>query len=395
MSGNIPGWGGAGRVLIVLSCLAVGLFSLAAAAGEILAVRQPGTALKLFPWSADAKAQLAGEMVLDGSPDVDAARRLALSSLARKPANAPALRVLGIVASDVSRATALFRLSERMSRRDTATQLALIEIGVEAGDIAAVLRHYDRTMQVRPQMVNVLMPVLAAASADAPVRDEVGRVLRDRPFWWGQYLGELARKGTSASAIESAVGAIRLDPAIQSEAAALSAALYRLATLGAWDAMARIGQRYCSGPNCAAVPANGGFEQAPRLMPLDWIIADDPAGSAIEPDPAGNGSVLALRGAGGRGAARQLLFLRAGPHRLSMRFGGTPGAANTPMIGIACTDGRAILSSRADGAPRWGAALRVPADCPAQWLTIIPYALDLEGDGAVLVDDVRIIAGEG
>ncbi len=392
------------RGLVVVLCAALGSFSFAAAGGEVLASRQPRLALTFFPWSADAKAQLASQIILgqDGKPaneraaNVARATRLAQESILRKPANAAALSALAMTKAvgDPARATALFRLSERMSRRDTAAQLALIEADVERGDVPAVLRHYDRTMQVKPQMANLLIPILAAASKDAPIRVEIGRTLRTRPFWWGEYVTELARSGTSPAALSDAAFAVQAKLEVPGEAAAVSAILYRLATLNAWGDMRRVFARYCSDPVCRTQPVNGGFERRSQLMPLDWVLPDDPAASAIEPDPAGGGQVLTLRG-GGSAAVRQLMFLAPQGHVLSLRIGGTPAAEDAPALDLACTDGRSLLKARLHGAKQWRTTVRVPAGCPAQWLTLTPYADRLDADAATFVDDIRVVAANG
>ena len=142
----------------------------------------------LAPYDGRMTARLAG--VLSG-PEATASDRSRGDDLARKalrqdPVNVPAAAALGFnaqVRGDVATARRAFTYAERLSRRDPMTQLWAIEEAVARNDIGDAVRHYDIALRVKPEMSEVLFPVLAAASVEAPVQAQLVRTLRVRTHW--------------------------------------------------------------------------------------------------------------------------------------------------------------------------------------------------------------------
>ena len=373
---------------IIAGCLGLALLSLSATAAETFGVLAPDLALLAFPPSANARAELAMIRFTDG--EREEARQLASASLARKPANAEALRVLGLALPNQSHAAALLRLSERLSRRDQETQLALIEVEVGTGDIAGALVHYDRAMVVRPELAQMLIPVLVRASEGVEVRTALARQLARRPIWWGSYLSALALGGTSPAAMESGVRAVHLRPDVPDEAATLSTIFYRLATLGAWPELSRLAHDDCSG-TCDLV-RNGGFNHEPRLMPLDWIVSPDPGASSIEPGVNGRTGALLLRGDGTDHGTRQLLLLVPGRYALGVTMQTAWNADHAPTVTLQCSNGDGVLRTRVPPRPFSRAAFVIPTGCTAQWLMIEPNSGDRGGDDEPSIGKIAVTA---
>ena len=62
------------------------------------------------------------------------------------------------------------RRAERVSRRDLANELLLIEATARHDDVATTLTHFDRALLVYPDANQQLFPVLSRALSDPQIR---------------------------------------------------------------------------------------------------------------------------------------------------------------------------------------------------------------------------------
>lgn len=118
---------------------------------------------------------------------LDAAR----ASIAALPLNASAFRLFAGSSNNresIAQFEAQVAMSDRLSRRDLATQLFLIEAAVERRDIRAALRHYDVAMRIRESSRGLLFPVLSSAIKSPEIRAELVPYLRDRAPWAGGFV---------------------------------------------------------------------------------------------------------------------------------------------------------------------------------------------------------------
>jgi hypothetical protein len=135
-----------------------------------LSMRAPDIAMTLSPYNATAVvARFDRSLVAN---DADQRRILTdVKSPTRSLTNAPldpgAFRVLALAKSELGKnpdeVRRLMQASERLSRRDLAVQLWLIEDAVARNDPNAALVHYDRALSVHPDVSVLLFPVMAGA----------------------------------------------------------------------------------------------------------------------------------------------------------------------------------------------------------------------------------------
>lgn len=188
------------RVAVALLLLVALWFSITATIAGITRRHRPDIALRFQPFDALAHAQLASrrQMTPGTRPNADQ-RRLAVLALRRDPTLAQAARVIGIVDTvrrDMARAARAMRYSDRLTRRDVATQLWLIEYYVQREDIPEILRHFESAASSSTGSSTILFPVLVSALNHGDLIEPMAAMLRHDP-WWSPSLLMAMAQGTS------------------------------------------------------------------------------------------------------------------------------------------------------------------------------------------------------
>jgi len=179
-------------LLIGTALLAYGAGS--SAAVNVFQTRAPKLALTLdsddpVALVRDAHLRMdAGDM-----PEAAGAGILAVvrKSVAELPINGPAFRLYGLssaASSDLPGVRRQMALSDRLERRDLATQLWLIEDAVERNDIARALGHYDKALRIRESSRAILYPVLTEAMKSPLIRTRFVPYMQDPPPWMESFL---------------------------------------------------------------------------------------------------------------------------------------------------------------------------------------------------------------
>lgn len=378
----------------------------ASTTADILAGGNPALALKFWPWNADAHGQLASNLVVvDASrPQIDQARILAWKALAREPVSIPAVRSIAL-ADDLQgrpRAGRLFDYAERLSRRDLATQIWMIEAAVGKGDIRGALVHYDRALRTRKEAEPLLLPVMVSAMATQGMQGPIGDLIATRPLWWPRFMEQALADPTAINSLPLVFSRLRVSPADEQGRGFLSTGIASLVATGRYKAaldVYRIAMRGIAGQDAAL--RDGGFERDPLLPPFDWQLADGADVSAMmQTRGAGGRALFAAPIEGGRGElARQLLVLPAGRYRLGWRAGSIAADGARLTLKIQCVAGKElhdVALRQLSPAPETGRLdmplpFTVPANgCSAQWVI-----LSVDNPGAVpetlpWIDDVRV-----
>ncbi len=385
-SAKRPNWIGRLAVCLVLGA-GLGWVTMGVTAANTLGRARPSLVTPWWPFDANMKVAAATLSLRDrdSRPTFTVAVRLSEAALRREPLNVAAVRTLGIVAAvrgDEARAARLMRFSETLSRRDLATQLWLIENSVQQNDIPGTLRHYDRALRTSGGAGDILFPILVSASANRDVMLPVARLVATRPIWWRDFARRLVTESRSPLAIATILGALRLNPEDTPERDLLVAAFNRLTESRNFAHALHLYQR-AAGPSVSReLVRNGGFQIESRLPPFDWAFTDqldlagriETAGSSPEDQ-----ALFVTSGNGVNGeVARQLLVLRPGRYRLTLRAGGvvSPVELERPQVTLLCAGGPVtIFRHRLPDSPDSGGLIArdfaiPPSGCPAQWLSI-------------------------
>ncbi|TCP87593.1 hypothetical protein C8J42_10954 [Sphingomonas sp. PP-CE-1A-559] len=381
----------------VLVGLAVAWWSFAVTAKQVLDPVRPSIGL-LGMTSSQAQAGAASNLVasVTGKAEREKARRLAATALDREPGNATAARAMAFVAAAEGRQAsfkAWLNYAESLSRRDTITQLALLEITAAASDMAGTLRHYNRTMLVNVGLRDTLVPILVSATSDPEAVRGLVPFLQNRPAWWPQFVGALNARSTSPSTIPIILQSLRLDTTNQSEASALGDGLSRMLNLGDREGAFAFYRKIRKAP--VSLLRDGSFEQGNSFGPFEWAIHEEGSSAASRQERA-DGRGLALFVASGDSdttVAEQVLVLKPGDYSLSALI--VPDAESSPpmSIRVRCQASGAELTKLSSMAPSSGriehARFHISEQCQ---LARIMISVDgaSGGQAAGWIDDIAI-----
>lgn len=372
---------------------------LVGASGVAAALRStPEAALNFNPYDARALAEYASELLLGGQGKVtDRGQALiyAREALARDATLPVAWRTLALISSERPyESVRLLRIAETLSRRDVPTQLALLEHQVQKGDILGALRHYEIILNVSTAYDQVLFPVLAAASKEAPIRGALSRQLLRATLWRRRFLSYIVNSSTpletQADLFAAMANAGRLPDRDIVAAQATSSAL-----AGQFPVAERF-YRLVAPAEASRSLRNGGFEEDGGVAPFDWSFdTSDSLDVAVEPTSSGRRLEITSPHGDGARAARQLLSLPAGRYRLTARSGELRGqVGGSARMTLACAQGSRLLGSfESSRQPdRFGGEVTVPASCQTQWLELSLVQNPNGEADAIWIDDVAIVS---
>jgi hypothetical protein len=340
-----------------------------------------------MPFDARSKARAAEQQIAEvrspNDPKLAEAARFASEALERDPTIASAWRTLGLVAAIRNEAGAgrLFRIAEGVSRRDTPTQLWLIEDSVRRNDIAGALVHYDVALRTSNTSYELLLPILVSAMDNDGIVEPLARLLRTDPPWRRWFLEKMTDHppaGQNAARLLELTGR----PGPMEEQALVAHLVEIYAVNRQYGPAMRIYQTLHLNPGSgASLVRNGGFDQDNSVPPLDWKFEQgDDVGADQQPSPNGaSGRVLQVYSESGAGGVvvSQLLMLPAGRYDLAAQSGASPDVrpANLQWQ-ILCAHDQAIkllelaAPTALPAGQRQQGEFSVPASCPAQWLAL-------------------------
>ena len=154
----------------------------------------PEVALSLDDDNPDAIIRRAERLTQTSAQSAGNGDRLfaaARDSIAILPLNAPAFRLFASSSAsskEVNRFKALVAMSDRLSRRDLATQLFMIESAVQDDDVTAALNHYDSAMRIRKSSRALLLPMLSSAIKSPAIRAHLRPYLKTENPWFSFFI---------------------------------------------------------------------------------------------------------------------------------------------------------------------------------------------------------------
>ena len=371
-----------GAAIVLLTVAAAWLVT-AATIGTTLGHANPALARQVWPVAAAPRSALAATQITPGAPasSIASADTLARAAIAREPVDVAAARTLALVAAvrgDGARSNGWLAYAERLSRRDLATQMALIELAVARGDVTGALVHYDRALSTSARAPDILFPVLVPAVNNPAVVEPMARLLARRPDWWYSFTLQLVQQGAAPPNLYRLLAAERLRVDIPVERDVAIAGMKQLAAAQRVDLAAALYERLVPGQRAGARLNNGGFAPVAPIPPFDWdLVAGGNVSASMETLP-GRGRVLYLNSpdANDGQVAQQLLRLTPGRYALDWLYGGGAPEGLRARLSVVCLAGQPVIAERVDAGLAEGRArplgLRfvVPGDCPAQWLRI-------------------------
>ncbi|WP_307104898.1 hypothetical protein [Sphingomonas sp. SORGH_AS_0950] len=316
-------------------------------------------------------------MTKPGQADYSLAQAMAERALRRQALIPAAARAMALIAVLRDRNPAVaerfMNLSERMSRRDYATQLLFIQTNVERGDVGSALVHYDRALRTSEEARTTLLPILVAAVGDEGIAHELAPFLAQQPMWKGDFLTALVLNGQNARSIATLLAASRLQLDHLADRALFVQGMQRIVQLGD-PRLAYATYRRVGGKGKTTLLADGDFSTDPVLPPFDWSFNDAGGISAVREQ--GDGGKWALRidlPSGSRGwVARQLVMMEPGRYRLSRTISvdGSGGSDGQLSMTVNCINGTVLMHEDKMMSSRTAFDMTVPDGCIAAWVVI-------------------------
>ncbi len=376
----------AGALLLAWLAVVTGIAGIARAGS-------PVTALRWAPHDARALETLA-DRSLTANPtrqQIADSVTLARRAIARDATRAGALRVIAFATPGQGQA-AMFVQADKLSRRDLAAQLWLIDHAVARNDAKGALRHFDAALRTSSAAPQILFPILSNATGDKALLPDITAVLARRPAWASAFLYEALNTAPSAENLVTLFAALDtsgfdLDPKLDQNL------VNRTVRDRSYD-LARRAYAMAGGSNKALGRAvtNGGFTAPPGVMPFDWALGDA-AGLIADRVPMGDGQsrfVVRAEDSGGGIAVRQMLLLAPGSYRLTSKAGDVPpSGTGTVSWSVSCAPD--YFPKLLDvNLPATSGVFTVPANCPAQWIALSARNAVDGGAFESWVDDVSI-----
>lgn len=340
---------------------------------------RPALAHATWPIDARAAAAQARAMLLrtPKRETLPAVRELAIAALRRDPTVLAAYNVLGL-AADMSgqkaKAERVFRYAHRLSRRDLATELWLIEAGVARNDVPSVLDHFDAAMSGATGGWEALSPVLLGALDDPQLVIPIAR-LTARNRWWNSALQW--RVATEAPSLVGATrfflqlraNGVRSDPDTLQALATRLVAAGRLRDARALDVLV-------GGTNRQAAVRDGGFDKPGGLTPFQWEFPINERATAQRTpriDRSGDVAVSFTVDGGFKNIlARQLIALQPGTYNLSAETMVEQVDGEWSLgWSVSCGNDEPTTTHWPASNRAWtrhGLSFTVPNGCPFQWI---------------------------
>lgn len=367
------------RLLLIPATIMLAVLAWASAFAGAWRLRAPDRVVSILP--GDPVASMAAtelRLMRSANPEkmVREVRKPAIASLAAEPLNPRAIRMLAgdaLVHEKQKRGIDLLLLSQRISRRDLGTRLALIEYYSSTGEIAATLDQYDIALSTSDTAGNDLFPVLTEAIGEPDIRNGVRPYIRgDRPWLRAFLIYAIpnTKHPENLAQLFAASGGLPGHPDYRVYETQL---LLRLATMHRYEALRAYFLSLPQGsPTLLRDVSINAATLNTAFVPLTWYLIETPEISA-QPGEAGSVSIRAASGVRGT-AIQRFLYLPPGQYR----FGSTtefPDGDGWGTWELRClTAAGASLGwskeIRPGGRSGSGGIWDVPATCPVQMLTL-------------------------
>lgn len=326
-----------------------------------------------------------------------AVKRWARAVVREDPLNASAIRIYGFAQGTTGNEAATesaVRLAARLSRRESLTQLWLIEREAARGNVSATLRHYDVLLRTRLRLRPVLFETLSQALSEPEIRKGFAGYVRQSPDWLEPfviYAIDYARlRAPVALAFEDAGGLPKARRFQMLETRFLQALI-----AGGEVGAGRRFYRSMTGAQPAELRETG-FNPSTteqRFAPLSWQVMESPTISTIF-EIIGTGAQLAARievSPTSHGVALRRHFeLAKGRHHIRVVLGESSGSTRPRMQWmVRCSPSASPFASWRGAS----GAFTIPANCPDQIIELTVAAADSQTATELVLTDVRISAG--
>ena len=391
----------AGRTALACGAVVLAYQSVTFSVAQVLVQAQPQTAAAIAPYDGRLTAEYAATLLASTNTPAgrDKAATLSRAALLRDPTAVPAVATLGVVTlarNDTADARRLLAYAQMFSRRNLQTQLWSIENAVARGDIPTALHWYDITLRTKPEMSDVLYPVLAKASQNPEIRAALVRTLAAKAPWADSYIGY------AAAQTDDPQNSAALLVALQAHGVAIPAAA-QANVVGTLLNAGNVDQawRYYAASHPGADRTHSRDPKFTALIDtpsaFDWTpLSDNSIAASIQRTRNGGTFEFSAPTSIGGPVLQQVQLLPAGTYRLVGHSDGISQESSAlPYWTLTCRSdgrelGRVAVPNSTQAGGRFEGTLTVPANCPVQVLTLYAQASDAIGGTSGQIDHIAL-----
>jgi hypothetical protein len=378
------------RIIFAIALIIGGIFlswqSILIVVTAIADETNPDLALKFAPNNSLALSTK-GDLIWTTNPEkagdpliADLGRRALLA----QSLNAPALRLLAVhfqMKGDTKKADELIGLATKVTRRDTLSQLWLIQQASERGDAKAVMYHYNIVLRTNSKVRAFLIPQIAKLLEDQNYQSAFAPYLSQGTLWLPEFLNFVIWNSDHYPALTNAILASRGLPANDSQ--------YRLYETQIISQLITsqqylLAQRFYlslkgATPKTFRTIALSADTTDPKFAPINWRFNTGSGASANVAQRGGQFEIAASASAANSGVvAQKMLFMEAGTYTLlqqvNVRSLGKGASANWIIRCIYEGDSSIILSeqiSKNKGTKNTISTFQIPIGCNNQSIELM------------------------
>jgi hypothetical protein len=357
----------------------------------------PDLALKFAPNNSLALSSK-GDLIWTADPEkagdpiiADLGRR----ALRAQSLNAPALRLLAVhfqMKGDTKKADELIGLATKVTRRDTLSQLWLVQQALERGDPKAVMYHYNIVLRTNAKARSFLFPQVAKLLEDKSYHPAFAPYLSQDKVWLPEFLNFVILTSDHYPALANAILASRGMPTNDIQFRSYEKLIISQLISSQHYPLA---QRFYlklkgASPTTFTTIALNADTTDPKFAPINWRFDTGSGASAIVAERGGQFEITASASAANSGVvAQKMLFLEAGAyalsHKVDVRSLGKGGSANWIIRCLYEGDSSVILQNEITknmDAKNIATTFQIPAGCNNQSIELVLIG----GDGSEGVD---------
>lgn len=368
------------RTAIACALMAVGLASGAASFAASLGRQAPEAAMRVWPFSGDARERAATfelvKTVEDPRQGIPPNLPHHIAELSREamrlePANSTAARNLAFYLSSRGQEDKAFRLmqvAQRVTRRDPGANLWLMQYYGRKGDLERSLALYDVTIRTSSAAASSMMTMLAQALYQPGAVNVFVQLLSTAPPWIDDFWTEVLRGSGDPQTMYALRERLhRANVRMEPEHDGLL--IEKLANSGHIDEAFALNALVLPPKDRADLLADPSFDAARTFPPIGWKLGSDSTFGVSLDRKEGVIDVTALPGAEGVIAQQAVSLGGARTFRVAGEY---QGAGAKPLeMSIACADSGNSGEAKVAIPSGRSATLTMPASCRFAWASLL------------------------